>query len=412
MDTSPLFDQETFTIPSEAPSAASFLERGIHCTRQGRYLEAKVLLEFARERLSPGQAQFAAALDAFIDSHTSCWQAQQELFMASKRLVEAETTHHTYLLALEKLLPTLEEDVCRASQPQAVAQPYSNTYGHQTIESVHLLPTDIHSQQLPVPPGSSSKDNQLLPALQITCFGHFEVRQSGKPVILCSSRSGQGILRYLAAQLDHCATSDTLMALFWPDDEPEVAQNKLHIAISILRRSLNQGCCGYIVYKNRTYYLNPSVSIRSDVDEFLDYYQRGQQAEDAKVTFYERACRLYTGPFLSEDMYADWSFLQREQLNRMYLAMCRVLVEHNFKVKHYEQAIKWAIAILKENPCDEPAHRQLIQIYAAQGYRSEALQQYQRCERLLLQELGVQPMPETQVIIQTILTSETTSPQR
>src|SRR6266702_1452007 len=217
MDTSPLFDQETFTIPSEAPSPASFLERGIHCTRQGRYLEAKVLLEFARERLSPGQAQVAAALDAFIDSHTSCWQAQQELFMASKRFVEAETKHHTYLLALEKLLPTLEE-VCRASQPQAVAQPYSNTYGHQTTESVHLLSTDTHSQQLPVPPGSSSKDNQLLPALQITYFGHFEVRQSGKPVILCSSRSGQGILRYLAAQLDHCATSDTLMALFWPDD--------------------------------------------------------------------------------------------------------------------------------------------------------------------------------------------------
>jgi DNA-binding SARP family transcriptional activator len=258
---------------------------------------------------------------------------------------------------------------------------------------------------------SLSQESTTLPALYITCFGRFEVRRLGKPVVLCSSHNGQNILRYLVVKSEHCATSDKLQALFWPEDEPEVAQNKLHIAISALRRSLNHGytckpACGYILYKNRVYHLNPAVVIQTDLDEFLHYYQAGQCTGEERAAFYEKACCLYTGPFLPEDMYADWSFLQREQLNRTYLAMCRVLADHYLHIKHYEDSAKWATAILKENSCDEAAHRQLIQIYAAQGYRSEAIQQYQRCQLLLREELGVQPLPETVLAFQNILSCE------
>jgi len=86
--------------------------------------------------------------------------------------------------------------------------------------------------------------------------------------------------------------------------------------------------------------------------------------------------------------------------------MCRALTEHYLKTSCYEEAAKWATAMLKENRCDEAAHRQLIQIYAAQGRRSEALQQYQRCERVLREELSVQPLPETQTLFQALLANE------
>ncbi len=85
--------------------------------------------------------------------------------------------------------------------------------------------------------------------------------------------------------------------------------------------------------------------------------------------------------------------------------MCRTLTDHYLKVKSYEDAEKWAAAVLKENHCDELAYRQLIQIYAAQGRRSEALQQYQRCERILREELAVQPLPETMHVVQMVLKS-------
>jgi DNA-binding SARP family transcriptional activator len=105
-------------------------------------------------------------------------------------------------------------------------------------------------------------------------------------------------------------------------------------------------------------------------------------------------------------MYADWSLLQREQLSQTYLTMCRALANYYLDNTNYEDAAKWAKAILKENRCDEAAHRQLIQIYAAQGRRSEALQQYQRCERVLREELEVQPLPETVRLLQALLANE------
>jgi DNA-binding SARP family transcriptional activator len=86
--------------------------------------------------------------------------------------------------------------------------------------------------------------------------------------------------------------------------------------------------------------------------------------------------------------------------------MCKALTDHYFQIKHFEDAARWATVILTENRYDEDAHRQLIRIYAAQGRRHEALQQYQRCERLLGDELGVQPLPETLLVLQHLLTSE------
>jgi DNA-binding SARP family transcriptional activator len=181
--------------------------------------------------------------------------------------------------------------------------------------------------------------------------------------------------------------------------------------MSALRRSLTHSCkgkagYGYIICKNRKYYLGPANAIHTDVDDFLQFYQLGQQKCEAREAFYEKACSLYTGSFLVEDLYADWSFLQRERLSQIYLTMCGVLTEHYLQIKSYEDATKWANAILKENRYDETAYRQLMQIYAAQGRRSEALQQYHRCEQLLREELGISPLPETMLALHSLLTEE------
>ncbi len=249
-------------------------------------------------------------------------------------------------------------------------------------------------------------------SLYFVCFGRFEVKRLGRTISLCSNRNGQAILRYLVAQSGHRVTMDTLMALLWPDDEPEVAHHKLQVAISALRRSLNNGYTsdpggGYILCKNGVYQLNPSVSLRSDIDEFLAFYQAGKlHGASAAIVQYEAACSLYTGPFLPEDLYADWPLIQREQLRQAYLVMCGALAEHYLEVGHFEYAAKWASAMLKENRCDEVAHRLLIRVYAADGRRSEALRQYQHCERVVAEELGMPLMPETVNLFHAILSGQ------
>jgi DNA-binding SARP family transcriptional activator len=205
-------------------------------------------------------------------------------------------------------------------------------------------------------------------------------------------------------------TMDALMALLWPDDDADVARHKVHVAVSALRNSLNQGLRsivggGYILCKNGVYQLSPAVSLTTDIEQFLAMYQHGRQSSGAEaITWYERACQLYSGPFLLEDLYADWSVARREQLNQCFETMCHALTSHYLDIGHHEKAEQWARAVLKENRCNEEAHRQLIHIYIVQGRRSEAIRQYQSCERILAEELGVPPMPETIATIRDILT--------
>jgi DNA-binding SARP family transcriptional activator len=398
---------------ASAPSVISFLERGLNCLRQENYTEAVIFFAQACQQLLPDQMQLAAMLDTLMQHCEKHWQAQQALNQASKRFAEIDAELQAQIAILEKHLPTLMQEEDTDSALQAIPQSLKNSDEQQMRQSSLSLVETAYPQWMPQQMVAyRDESSDTLPALYITCFCRFQVRRLGQPVVLCSNRNGQEILRYLVTQPEHRASMDILMTLLWPEDEPEVAHHKLQVAVSALRRSINERYVtdaggGYILCKNGAYELNPLVPLQTDVDEFLEYYQAGRQSSgNVMVAYYKRACDLYTGPFLSEDLYADWSFMRRKQLTQVYLTICNALADYCLETGRYEHAMRWSGAILKENRCDEGVHRQLMRAYAALGRRSEALLQYQLCARILAEELGAQPMPETISLFQAILNNE------
>jgi DNA-binding SARP family transcriptional activator len=376
------------------------LSQGLESIRRGNFDEGISLLALARKQLEPEQMHLASILDEITEGYTVYCLAQDALLQAVRSFAKADSEQQTRLATLNKLLSASEEAIntgqCAEIQPGESSQ-------------LDQSPQDGGSHQSLVPSRPPSHTFDTLPGLYVTCFGRFEVYRDSQQVELCANRNGQTILRYLVAQPDHCATADRLMGILWPEDEQEVAHHKVHVAISALRGSLNRGyeCTpgdGYILSKNRIYQINPAISLKIDVDEFLKLYQAGLCTSGHEMaTLYEKACHLYMGPFLVEDTYADWSFIRREHLSQTYLIMCHTLADHFLSTGRYKDTVKWANTILEENRCDEAAYRQLMQAYAAQGRRSEALRQYQRCEHVLRDELGVSPMPETLHVFQAIL---------
>ncbi|HYK85548.1 MAG TPA: BTAD domain-containing putative transcriptional regulator [Ktedonobacteraceae bacterium] len=420
-----LFASEQFLSEtlSGTTSLEFLLKHGLNTLQRGDYVAGAALLSLARTLLRP-QQELAAVLDTFLQGYRAYQQIQQALHEMSIQYSEAYRAQQAYVADLERCLPQFMKDMSSID-----STPAPQEREEVSNEARYALITKAVSQDIsafspgaavPSPPSplaalSSPPINEdgTSADLYITCFGHFEVRHLNRQVPLCSSRNGQGILRYLITRSEHSASSEMLQTLFWPDDTAEIAQRKLHNAISALRRSFKHGMAGqaddeYIVYKNRTYYFNSPMPFETDVSHFLHYYSCGQQKDSDRIDCYERACRYYTGPFLMEDLYADWSFLQREQLSRIYLGMCRVLAAHYLHTKRYENATRWVTILLEENHCDEDAHRLLIQIYAAQGRRNEALQHYHRCVRLLKEVLGVQPLPETRALYSALQAPEPT----
>jgi DNA-binding SARP family transcriptional activator len=250
------------------------------------------------------------------------------------------------------------------------------------------------------------------PRLRIACFGRFQVHRSQELVTPCQNRNGQTILRYLAAQPRHREHGDVLMDVLWPDDPPEVARHKLHCAISALRVSLNGSSFarkrdGYVVHEDGTYGLGDPTRLEIDADILLAGFEAGQRAgRKNAIAHYEAACRLYSGPFLPEDLYAEWSQIRRQQVTQAYLSMCSAVAEHLQTTGKWDAAADWALRIIEENRCDESAYRQLMRAYACQGKRSEAIRQFRRCERVLEEELDVRPMPDTRALFDCIVRGE------
>jgi DNA-binding SARP family transcriptional activator len=370
----------------------NLLQQGLHALRHRGIDEAATYFTQARQHLSPDHVELVSLLDTLLQRNVDYRHVLEELQEISQRLARATVERQISIATLEAMVPVLIKE-------ETISRPSIDVYpALLTVRNDPRLLTRPDS----VP--SSLESNALPVELFVTCFGHFEVRYLGTPITLCSNNKGQSILRFLVTTPRHSATSDVLRELFWSDDESEAPMHKLHIAVSDLRYSLSKGVPNqtkhrYIFCKNHTYFLDPAIALYTDVDEFLGYHSQGQRDSEKRITSFEKACSLYRGPFLWEEIYADWSSSQRDQLALMYLNMCRALLEHYFQAKCYEVATSWAQAILKEDNCDEFAHQKLIQIYAAQGLYHRALQQYQHCEHTLYEELGVQPMSETQLLI-------------
>jgi DNA-binding SARP family transcriptional activator len=408
MTLSRLHEQDTSRVESDESSPISLIERALYCFEQGYYAEAVSLFRWAREQLLPDQLQLVHALDASNRALTSYLYAQQELQEASRQFATYDTEQRVQIEALRQLLSTLTVGSLPQSstviQLQRTLEEYSRIRLSQSPPS-----TARHSEKKQE---SSMEDRKMLPALHITCFGRFEVRRAdpeGHPISLCTNLKGQAIFRYLLTQHKRRETVDKLLAALWPEEPLETAQHKLRVAVSALRCSLNRNSVsepggGYILCKDHVYQLNPLVVIQSDVDEFLALYEAGcQSTGNAAAMLYEKACRIYTGPYMAEDLYAEWSSLRREELSKAYVVMCDRLAEFNLQAGYYEEAVKWASATLRVDRCDEEAHQQLIRAYAGLGRRSEALRQFQQCQRVLSEELGVQPMPETLHLFNTLL---------
>src|SRR5690606_27775988 len=117
---------------------------------------------------------------------------------------------------------------------------------------------------------------------------------------------------------------------------------------------------------------------------------------------------LYRGRFLQgftladSRAFDDWQLWQSEQLSAQANALYDELVRSYRQQGALKTAVRYARQWVALEPWHEPAQRQLILSLALAGERAAALQQYQTCQRLLAEELGVAPQAETVALFEQI----------
>lgn len=105
------------------------------------------------------------------------------------------------------------------------------------------------------------------------------------------------------------------------------------------------------------------------------------------------------GHDLLPDWYDDWLVLERERLRQMRLHALDRLSASLLATGRVALAIDAACTSIAGEPLRESAHRALIAAHLVAGNRAEAVRQYERCERILADELGMAPSPQLRVLV-------------
>jgi DNA-binding SARP family transcriptional activator len=101
---------------------------------------------------------------------------------------------------------------------------------------------------------------------------------------------------------------------------------------------------------------------------------------------------------LSADLLPDWYdeewvLTEREQHRQLRLYALEALCERLTAAGRFGEAVDAGLAAVRAEPLRESGHQALIKAHLAAGNRWEAVRQYERCRRLLHEELGLKPSP-------------------
>ncbi len=102
---------------------------------------------------------------------------------------------------------------------------------------------------------------------------------------------------------------------------------------------------------------------------------------------------------LLPDWYDDWAQDERERYRQLRLHALEAMAERLVLDGRWGDAVLAALAALSSDPLRESAHRAVIKVYMAEGNVAEAIRQLRRCERLMIEEVGVPPSTKLQELI-------------
>jgi serine/threonine-protein kinase len=240
--------------------------------------------------------------------------------------------------------------------------------------------------------------------LRLNTFGGLVLQQDGQlHTGPASQRRRLALLAVVAAAGRRGASRDKLLALLWPDADPEPARHSLYQALHAIRRSVGSD---EVFQGSSTLQFNPQL-ITSDVGEFEEAIERGA---------HEPAARLYRGPFLDgfrlegAPEYETWLDAERLRHSREYAAALEALAGAAEAAGNPAAAVRWWRRLAAAEPVSTRAAVGLIRALVAQGDRAGALQFANVHAALVRQHLETEPDAEVEGWIARLRSGELPAP--
>lgn len=219
--------------------------------------------------------------------------------------------------------------------------------------------------------------------LYLQLLGGFELRLENQVLAVTS---GSQRLVVLLALHQRLLPRAYVAGVLWPDVPTGRANANLRAGLWRLpapcQRAVEQSAQHLRLAVDVTVDLHVATAL---AQRLLDPMQRCTAEEFGGVA------RVELSDELLPTWYDDWVLMERERFHQLRLHALEALCERLTIAGRYGEAVDAGLAAVSAEPLRESAHRTLIKTHLAEGNHSEANRQYQRCRRLLADELGVQP---------------------
>jgi DNA-binding SARP family transcriptional activator/tetratricopeptide (TPR) repeat protein len=208
------------------------------------------------------------------------------------------------------------------------------------------------------------------------------------------------IMGLLTSARDGAFTRSALASLLWPDElDPQARAN--------LRRHLHRLQHGLPPVNGVEWLLTDNRSVRWNLNAPAWIDVRAFQDAAADPSRAAEAVALYRGDFL-EGIHEEYVIAERLRLHALYVATCREAALAARRDLHYDEAIRFADRIVAADEWREDALRLGMTLRYESGDRTSALAQFERFSTRLSAEMGVDPMPETLALRDSILMNAAT----
>ncbi len=213
----------------------------------------------------------------------------------------------------------------------------------------------------------------------------------------------------LALERQRAVNREELAELLWGEDLPDHWPGAVRGVLTKVRAFLaNAGLPPTaLTSASGSLQLNVPPAVTIDVEEAtaaIDHAEAALTASQWKRarTSAERAVDALAGGLLP-DHDAQWVDLRRARLSALATRGRHVVAAALLGEGQTAPAIAAAATLVDADPFDEAGHRLLISAHGAAGQRKAALDAYEACRRLLADELGVRPAPETEALYVAVL---------
>ncbi len=242
--------------------------------------------------------------------------------------------------------------------------------------------------------------------LEIQCLGTLSIKLNDRPIQEYMSGKAIGLLCFLVLNSEKVFGREKLVELFWGNSDYDAAKYNLRYSLWTLRKIFkNNDAEDVIVNVKNGCKVNDAYQVITDVQQLNNILSNVEEdSRHYEMLTLDDIHSIYQGEFF-EGFYLkncpefnDWLFFQREKSQRDYFALLSKFADYLREKRLLDKCIQIYEEMININPLQEEWYIKLIQLYLELGDRKSALDRYERCCKVLREELDIGPMQELQKV--------------